>query len=448
VAFSPSLLALKEFVGLIEGQPLTVTGQIPLPADLVRNWRKALDWRKASGQARAKDVQLAAFIEFAPGILMPQGTLDLDVSASQGHFSGQLAITNAVSQPVPDVGVVRKISARIKFEGKKASLEEATGLLGGVPIVVSGTLDLGPREPATGLPYFDVQAKSDGVPLVRSAELILRAGFQTKISNAKGGPPVISGNVKLQNGYYLSDLRLLVPAPSALAADRPPYFSIEAAPFSEWRLDLNVRGDKFLKVNSPFFDGVLSASFHLGGTLRDPVALGDAKIVTGQISFPFANLNVSQGDVILTSADPYLPQLLVAASGRAYTYDLRMQVSGPADHPLVEFSSTPGLSSDQILGMLTTGELPINTGSFTTEQRAGRIGLFAGKNVLSQLGLFPGGEERLTVGSGEGFGELTFPEEVLQTYSAEFQMTRHWSLVGEYDPFGVNLGLKWLFYSK
>ena len=152
--------------------------------------------------------------------------------------------------------------------------------------------------------------------------------------------------------------------------------------------------------------------------------------------------------MILTSADPYLPQLLVAASGRAYTYDLRMQVSGPADHPLVEFSSTPGLSSDQILGMLTTGELPINTGSFTTEQRAGRIGLFAGKNVLSQLGLFPGGEERLTVGSGEGFGELTFPEEVLQTYSAEFQMTRHWSLVGEYDPFGVNLGLKWLFYSK
>lgn len=452
VKFSLRQIDLKEFSGLIEGQPLTVTGQLPLPANLVedwkKDWREVLDWRKASGQARAKDVQLAAFVKFAPGLLAPQGTLDLDVSASAGQFSGQIALTNAMSQPMPDLGVIREIAARIKFEGKKVTLEQAHGLLGEVPVVISGAMDLGRQESATGLPYFEVQAKGDGVPIVRSDALILRAGFQTRISNTNGGAPVISGNVNLQNGYYLSDLRLLVPKASALPGDRPPYFAIDAKPYSAWRLDVNVTGNKFLKVNSPFFDGVISADFHLGGTLANPVALGEAKIASGQISFPFASLNVSQGDVFLTSADPYLPHLFVAASGRAYTYDLHMQVSGAADHPLVEFSSTAGLGSDQILRMLTTGELPINTGSFTTEQRAGRIGLFAGKNALNQMGLFPGGEERLTIGSGEGFGELTFPEEILQTYSAEYKLTRHWSLIGEYDPFGVNLGLKWLFYSK
>ncbi|HZM06756.1 MAG TPA: translocation/assembly module TamB domain-containing protein [Candidatus Saccharimonadales bacterium] len=444
LALSPRLISVNHFEAQVEGQPFTARGGMPMP----RRWSDLLDWRKAHGEVRGANIQLAAFTRFAPAILSPQGAVSLDLIATNGHLSGELIITNAVSQPVSMGGAIQSLSADVRMADDKIHLVQCSGLVGGGPVVVTGDIDLGRKDPITALPYFKLEARGEKVPLARTAEMILRTGFAVTLSDEKGGQPVLSGTATLLNSYYLSDPKLLVPGSLAAPENRPPYFSIQTLPFANWRLDLLVAGTKFLQVHSPFFNGVVSANFHLSGSLRVPLALGDVQINSGQIEFPFANLNVTQGNIYLTTASPYLPQLLITASARAYAYDLRMQASGPADQPSFEFTSTPGLSSDQILLMLTTGELPVTVNSFSTEQRASRVGVFVGKNTLSQLGLFPGGEERLTVGAGEAFGELTFPDEVMETYSAEYKLGTNWSLIGEYDPFGVNLGLKWRFYSK
>jgi translocation and assembly module TamB len=440
---TPDLITVKHFEARLEKQPFTGHGQTPLP----RQWRDLLDWRKADAEVSATNIQLAAFTKFAPQVLTSQGTLNLNLAASHGHLNGELTITNALSQPLLQEGSVQDLAADIRLADDQIKIVRCSGLVGGGLVIITGDADLGHKEPTTGLPYFNVSARGQNVPLARTAEIILRTGFAVALSNKKGGEPVLTGTATLLHSYYLSDPKLLVPN-QASPDTRPPYFRIDTPPFADWRLDLSVAGTKFLQVHSPFFNGVISASFHLSGPLRQPIALGNIQINSGQIEFPFANLNVTQGNIYLTSANPYLPQLYISASARAFSYDLRVQVNGPADQPNFEFSSTPGLSSDEILLMLTTGELPVNVTSFSTEQRASRVGMFVGKNTLDQLGLFPGGEERLSVGSGEAFGELVFPEEVIETYSAEYRLTPRWSLIGEYDPFGVSLGLKWLFYSK
>jgi translocation and assembly module TamB len=275
--------------------------------------------------------------------------------------------------------------------------------------------------------------------------MLIRADMDLNVTNSGAAVAVVGGRVRLRDSFFLSDLRDLVPGGNvASPRRRPPYFSVEEQPWAGWRLNLNVEGDRFLRIRSPLFRGVASTTLKLEGTLKEPMALGEARINSGMITFPFGSLNVQQGFVTLTSDNPYRPNLLVNAEAQRLGYDIRMEATGPADQPVVLFSSTPPLSSEQILMMLTTGQVPQGMAGTSTQRRAQGLALFLGKNLLTEFGIGDGGEGRLSVQSGEHLTEAGKP-----TYDVEYQLSDRWSLLGEYDRFGqYNLGLKWRVYSK
>jgi translocation and assembly module TamB len=180
--------------------------------------------------------------------------------------------------------------------------------------------------------------------------------------------------------------------------------------------------------------------------LKDPLALGQVKIDSGSsVTFPFSSLDVKQGFVSLTSEDPYRPNLYVTAESRRFGYDIKMEATGPVDQPVVKFTSVPGLSSEEIVLMLTAGQIPRGLGvTATTQQRAQGLALFVGKNLLSDFGLGGGGPDRLTIRSGEEISESGRP-----TYDIEYKLTGKWSVIGEYDRFDqYNLNLKYKLYSR
>jgi translocation and assembly module TamB len=205
-----------------------------------------------------------------------------------------------------------------------------------------------------------------------------------------------------------------------------------------------VRGENFMRVRSPFFQGVASANFHVTGPMVEPIALGEASISSGRIIFPFATFAVKQALVSLTSEQPYLPQIFVVAGGRAFGFDVRMEAEGPADEPVIKFSSVPSLTSEQIILMITTGQIPRNDFGFSNEDRAGRLAFFLGKSLWTKFNPGKGTEERLTLRSGE---DVT--EQGKQTYEVEYKLNDRWSLVGEYNRFGdLNGNVKWRVFSK
>jgi len=162
------------------------------------------------------------------------------------------------------------------------------------------------------------------------------------------------------------------------------------------------------------------------------------------VRFPFASLSVQQGVITLGSQDPYHPQISVAAASKQFGYDIRMEVSGPVDAPIIQFSSTPPLTSEQILLMVTAGEMPQGTFSLSAQQRAQTVALFLGRDLLTKLGIGQGTDQRLSVRTGEEISEQGRP-----TYNVEYKLTDRWSLTGEYDRFGdFNAGLKWRIFSK
>ncbi|MEO5803703.1 MAG: translocation/assembly module TamB domain-containing protein [Verrucomicrobiota bacterium] len=437
-------VTLNRFEVFVEGQPITATGELPLPKILERDWKKVFDWRKANAHLKIIDAQIAPFERLFPTILSPLGTMNLDVTiVSGGKLDGELRVENAALRPIPSLGPIHDIKARLKLAGTQLKLETFEGFLGGEAVNLSGEINLAKYQ-STNLPAFNFKLTGTNVPLARSPDFILRSDIDLGIANKQGGVPVISGALNLRDSFYLSDLKLLIPGKVAKPKNRPPYFSVETEPLANWHLNIAVRGENSLKVRSPLFRGELSANLKLDGTLKEPIALGDARINSGVIQFPFANLRVDQGFISLTSDNPYRPHLSVSASSRTFGYDVKMEVSGPADKPNIEFSSNPGLTSEQILLMVTAGELPRDEINFSTQQKAGRLAFFLGKNLMSKFGSNDARDDKLEIRSGENVSE-----QGRQTYYLEYKLTDDWSIVGEYDRFGgLNAGFKWKFFSK
>jgi translocation and assembly module TamB len=435
----------------IEKQPVTLTGEIPLGESFwsnLRHQRRLPNWRDATGHLTIDNARIAAFTSYLPEILSAEGTASADIFLERGgNLHGEVSIANARTHPLESIGPVRNIHARALLNGQTIRLENSFAEVGGQQINVEGSLQLNEQLLRTnGLPQFQVHLTGTNVPLARNPNVLLRASLDLAVTNSGSEVPVISGTVNLTNSLYLADLHSLVPEHKASPRQRPPYFSLEAEPWANWRLKLNVHGTGFLRVQTPLFQGKVSTTMNLEGTLKNPLALGQVQIDTGStIIFPFGILDVKQGLFSLTSQDPYRPTMFVDAGSRRYGYDVKLQVTGPVDQPVIQFSSIPSLTSEEIVLMLTAGQIPAGLGASTTmQQRAAGLGVYVGKNLLADFGLGGTGQERLTVRSGEYVSQTGHP-----TYDVEYKFTDRWSAIGSYDRFDQYvLDLKWKMYSK
>lgn len=310
--------------------------------------------------------------------------------------------------------------------------------MGGQLITLKGHANL----PAGEAPQLDFTLQGENLPFVRRAGLLVRGDLDLKFRSDERAT-FIEGDVRLRDSLFLTDLTSFVPTGAKDTARRPPYFSVEAAPLNRWRLNVNVKGERFLRLRTPLFHGVASARLNLAGTLGTPRATGEATIDEGSVRLPFATFEVKQGQVRLTPEQPE-PQLLVNATTRRYGYDLRLDVTGTASNPNLTFSSSPPLESEQVLLMVMAGEAPHNEIATNDRQKATRFGAFFGQSLLGTLSGDSGDADRLTISSGEDISE-----QGRETYTIEYKLNEKWALTGEYDEFDEYYGgLKWRFYQK
>jgi translocation and assembly module TamB len=438
---------LTECQMLLQGQPLTVTGEMPLGGGFWRalRERRLPNWEQATGSLKMKDADFAVFAAALPEVVSPAGKLNLELTLLPGgNLTGELEVQGARTRSLPNAGPIRDIGFHLTFLNRIVKLVSATGRIGEAPISVTGQADLSGTNWYQGwVPPFEVVLRGTNVPLSRQPDSVIRSDLDLTIRKTNAAPAVISGQARLRDSFYLSDLAGLIPGQVASPEQRPPFFSIEEQPLAGWRLAVLVTGVRCLGVRTTLFNGDVSANLQILGTLKEPVALGDARIETGTVRFPFAALKVRQGFVTLSSQDPYHPQLQISAASKEYGYDINLQVTGPADAPIVQFTSVPPLSSEQIVLLVTAGEIPTQS-HLTSEQRAQTVAVFLGRDLLTTLGFSDAGESRLTFHSGEQLTEQGGP-----TYNLEYKLSERWSLTGEYDRFNAyNAGLKWRIYSK
>lgn len=441
--FDAEGISLQRGLVFLENQRIEVTGEFPMGREA---WQALFeggempDWRQATARILIDEASLAPFASYYPALLSPRGTLDLDLEIRDAGVFGFLNVDDAVTRPLLPLGVIEEASARVRFEGRAAEIEAIRATIGGEEALVTGRVALPIEQDFS----FDVRVQGGNLPLARQPGLIVRGDLDLHVRGTADDETTISGDVRLRESFYIAHLRLMPAGAVATPERRPPFFSITQEPINSWRLDVNLRGSRFLNVRGPIFRGLLSASFNLGGTLEEPVALGNVTIDNGTVRFPFAYMRVDQGIISLRQENPYQPQLFIIANTKAFGYDVQMEVAGTAERPVIEFSSTPPLTSEQAMLMVTTGELPLDEFSFTTQQRAGRFAFYLGQNLLYEITGDDRAGERLTVRSGEEISESG-----RETYSIEYELSDRWSLTGEYNRFDeYTAGFKWNIFSK
>lgn len=437
-------LALETFAARVAGQEVRASARLP-----VKEWAglagDPLAVISAAGEARIEipDAEMSALARYAPAYLSPAGRLRLDVSLKEGgRLDGSVRLENAATRPLGPLGILQDVGAEIVLSGRTAEIRQVRAKTGGQPVTLTGKVSLSDGWE----PRFDLALRGEKLPFVRQAGLLVRGDLDLRIVTDDAGLTRITGGTQLRDSLFLMDVRSLIPRGGARSAPgrRPPYFAVEHAPFDAWALDVQVRGDRFMRLRTPVFTGVLSTNFRLSGTLGDPRAIGEAVINEGQVLLPFATFAVRQGSVRLTESDPFDARLSLIGTGRRYGYDLRMELSGTAERPQLIFTSTPSLESDEVLLMVMAGELPQNELSFTGRQRAARLGVYLGQSLLDQFGADHETADRLSINVGERISR-----QGRETYGVEYEVAPRWTLVGEYDEFDeYNVGVKWRVWSE
>jgi len=433
-------IVLNKLSASVDGQQVQLDGRLPIPKGGVQalknsSWKQLV--RQATGHMQLPSAELSAIAAYAPTLIAPKGRLSIDVSLDHGQARGFLRIENAATRPLGPLGVLQDLKADFNLVGHGVEVRTLEAKMGSQTVTVKGTAAL----KSDGTPRFDFSLQGENLPFVRQVGLLMRGDLDLKLVSVEGGVGRITGKVKLRESLFSTDVRDLIPkgGGSAGPAARPPFFSVDPPPFNTWQLDVDLSGERFLRLHTPVFNGLASMNFHLANTLGEPRATGQAILDEGEVLLPFATFSLQQSSIRLTEANPYEPALFVTGTSRRYGYDLRMEVTGTASAPVLKFSSSPPLDSEKVLLMVMAGETPNDEVSYSGNQRAARFGAYIGKSLFSSVSGDSGAADRLTISTGEKVSR-----QGRETYDVEYRLGQRWSLVGEYDEFDdYNAGIKW-----
>jgi len=395
-----------------------------------------VDWMETQFNFSSPSTSLAPIAFLVPQILTASGTFESQFSGSPKEgFSGFVSVGDLNTRPIFPFGSFRNIQARLKLDRTIATLENFKGDIGREPMSMSGDIDFQDIEDLA----FRFAIKGDDLPVLRQAGLLLRSDLDVVASKKPGSQASIIGEIELKEGLFLMDTSALRSSGGGQSAEtRPPYFSVDVLPFADWGLEIAVKGDRFMRLETPAAAGVLTMDMELKGTLKEPLAIGRVEFENGRLMFPFASFDLTEGLIELRIEDPYTPALSLIGEGQRFRYDLRIEILGSAYDPRIRFTSSPPLSSEQILLMVMAGDVPDENFSYSASQRASKIGTY-----LSQGLLLSGGGE----GLGSRFSLVTgqnLSEQGKETLEMEFRLDDQFQLLGEYDEYDAwNTGIRW-----
>lgn len=393
----------------------------------------------ASALLRLDPVRLESIEKVLPQELKPKGAIQAELVLEPPlNVSGFASLSGWETRPLGDIGSISDLEVLLEVDGRRAHIAEATAMVGNRDARLLGWIGLGEKG---GLEY-DLFVDGDSVPLARRPGLVLRGSPSLRLQSDSGTGTRLSGTLKLDDGYLAIPFQSLFEADiNARENSRIP--GVTHSPLDGWMVDVQATGFEFFRIASPFFEGTVSADLAVEGTLGEPFVSGNIPIASGWVKFPFGALAVEQAEVFFRPEAPNVPGIQLSASGRLYSVDVQLQISGTADDPQVLFTSVPSLPSSDILLMLTTGRLP-NAEQRSAGSRFAGIGSFLGTTILSDLGITSPGEQRFQLTTGE---DIT--DQGKDTISAEWRIDDDWSIEGTYDRFdSYNVDGRWIFFRR
>lgn len=391
------------------------------------------------GKIQAIEIPIETCNLLLPKIVKPEGLISLEVDKKIDMWpTFNIEIKNAATMPISMFGSAKDINAQLAFNDKKLVFSNTHASLGEQPTYIEGSIDFStPKAPTCNLKIY-----GKSIPIARAPGIIIRSDIDLN-AITKNQDTYVSGSITLRDSIVLMDFGSLK-ASTTRPNKPPPFFSIPYPPVNAWKLNINISGNRFIKINTPIFNTIASADLELRGTFNKPISTGMIRLHDATINFPFALFKVSDGVIRLEPQDPFTPKLSIKAKTRIYGYDTRLDISGSARHPVVQFTSSPSLSTNQIFAMVSSGVVPQGVQTQSATGRLGGLGVYAGSSMLAELGITDHLGDRLQVSVGQ-----YVTESGRNTVNVDYKINKNTSLLGEYDRYDAfNLDVKWRAYPR
>jgi len=326
---------------------LALTGTAPLdtqrPLNLKINGKLDAGFANPLLEARGERLAGALTIDAtvkgtvrAPDV---QGTLDLANGDLRDYVQGA-HLSNIVAHLTASQGTLR--------------IESLTAHAGPGQLSVTGQVGvLQPNMPVS----FTLAAKN--AQPVTSDIINARLDADVKVAGTLSERIDVTGTINL-NRAVIGIPNALPPQVAVLDVRRPG----QAPPPPPQRklvigLDLTLHAPREILVQGRGLNAELGGILHIGGTTAEPVVSGGFNMIRGSFSLASTRLNFTSGRVGFSGsglAGKLDPTLDFTAQATVTDSTVTLHITGLADSPQFELSSSPSLPQDEILARLLFGE--------------------------------------------------------------------------------------------
>ncbi len=338
------------------------------------------------GELAADDLGFAA--RMSPAVRRSAGKLvaklALGGTLAKPSWKGDLALDDGEIHFASDAPTMSKLRARVTFDGYRASVDELGGEIGSGPFTGSGSIDL-----EHAMPSLDLKFAGQEILLVRGEGLRLRADAKLDVRGAWDALK-IGGELKLRDGRYTRKFDLLnrvtgvgggAPATATHGIELPRLVS---APLATAEFDIDVRSTDPIRIDNNVARSSLRPELRLRGTGERLELTGPIFVDESRIYLPLGSVSLTGGTIFLKRDNPIVPELELAGAARMMGYDINVRISGTTEKPEITLSSTPPLSSSDLLVLVLTGRPPASTASATGAQAAQSVAVYLGQDLLSR----------------------------------------------------------------
>lgn len=310
-----------------------------------------------------------ALLELPPTELSAFAPAFAAATFDRGTASGRVLLAGTPSAPQAEGSItwtggritfpapwrpMEDIETKIGFYANEAVFEETRGRMGEGMFGLAGKIGFANLRD----PQWEAALRGENLSFYADENFTLvgKADVEARGTREAGSVKGVLGldGSAVSRGLALTPL-LVVPQPAA-ATSAP---ESEAPPPASWSLDLKISSAEPIPVGPEGADGHVSPDLYLQGSLAEPLLLGTIGAERLQVVWPSGATLAASGRLHYTREKPWLPVLDLTGMGEAGPYDIVAGIFGPLGETNLLLSSSPPLTTEQIVLLLTTGVSPV-----------------------------------------------------------------------------------------
>lgn len=351
-------LALVEAEWQPEGSSaITFRSELPLMGEVsLGTWTLfdlAAPW---SAQLLIPSAELGHFLPQGCGWKLAAGRLQGEIHASNNlaepHFEGSMALSKGHLQLPRGWGALEEIHGRVRCSQSNFFVEAARARMGEGALQLDGMMNF--RD--IGNPSLELLLRGEGLHLYDNDHLLLlaQANLEAK-GNLQGG--LIRGQFVLDGTQVRSNLQVAPQFGTKEGLLDRPFWDNSSSSLASWTLAIDLTATAPLSMGEN--DGKLHPKLSLSGSLGQPLLLGTIGVEKLDVFSPSGMCLLWHGAVYFTDAYPWMPYLDLTGVTEEGGYTLMAGAFGLVEAQRFWVSSSPRLSSEQIVLFLATGVSPV-----------------------------------------------------------------------------------------